>query len=153
MNKGDKLICAFPEPKKVGETFTRWPLHVTIIPWFQVTADEAEFERLLQEQLGEIPAFGAKVRYPRKFGFRQANVLLKNQWQPIHDAALACVSQAAKSTVRFRFVGRWYSPHVTYQGEEHLQEGDIFWCDRVYIIEQKVEHKEVVAALELNSEK
>lgn len=152
MRPGDQLVCALIEPRQAGDTFERWPLHVTIVPWFMLTVSLDDFVRLLQSQLRDIAPFGAKVRYAHRFGYRKANVLLRNQWQPLHDIVLGSVQQAAKNRVPFRFVGRLYRPHVTHQASEHLNEGDIFWCDKVYVIEQKGGHKQVAAVIRLGNE-
>jgi len=35
MVPGDKLICLFIDDYSIGDKFSEWPLHITIIPWFR----------------------------------------------------------------------------------------------------------------------
>ena len=152
MSPGDQLICAFITPLEVGRTFRQWPLHATIVPWLEVRVPQEKFERLLKQQLQKLAPFKSIVRGQTRFGFRTVNLLLKSQWKSLHAHVLTVVRRSTRNKTPFRFVGKLYTPHVTHQGNAHLNEGDVFWCDALYIVEQKGTHKAVIAKFKLEAD-
>jgi 2'-5' RNA ligase len=150
MQPGDRLICAFVDRLPAGSEFKQWPLHVTIVPWFRVGAEELAAE--LKAALAGIRAFEARVGRETTMGKdKMVNLILPaEQFEDIefsvrstlkrHDAWL--VDETTKQK-------RSFKPHVTAQKDARVHEGDSFWCDRLYIIEQKGSHKEIVAEIPL----
>lgn len=148
MAPGDRLVCAFVEGQMVGLRFKRWPLHVTIVPWFRL--DEASdvivqgLERaLVVIQPFELTASGTAQFGPR--GGRPASLLsaLPEIFQAeekvrtyLHKKRAWLVDETTKKRYDFR-------PHVTVQGDTQLHDGDTFLCDRLYIVEQKGDYKEI----------
>jgi len=154
MKPGDRLVCAFVEPQQVGKQFTKWLLHVTIVPWFRLTDPSdsivhglelalrtgAPFEAVADEQA----LFGPKhnrhavlIAQPTPF------VQLEKQVRSyLHKKRAWLVDETTKAKRQFR-------PHVTQQGAETLREGDTFPCDRLYIVEQKGNYKEIVGKVQL----
>lgn len=125
----EKLVLVSSlEPLKKGDRFETWPLHVTILQWFSLPREfEPAFVNALANQahatkppvaVGDVEAmFGpehdVRVRTLRSMG------------------ALAALHARVYETAR-RFDGivdspyvlRDYRPHVTYQGERGIAEGE-----------------------------
>jgi hypothetical protein len=66
--------------------------------------------------------------------------------QTVRQALKAHDSWLVDETTRHK---RTFTPHVTTQPNERLQPGDVFICDKLYIIEQKGGHKLVSGIVEL----
>lgn len=150
MKPGDQLVCVFTDNLAEGTRFDDWLPHVTLVPWYTLLIPREDFAELMAGQLHAVEAFAAKVGPEEKFGLKRANILRKNQWRELHAAALNLINQAAKKRVPYKFTGRFFSPHISVQKSGRAQEGDIFWVDRVYIVEKVgIKTKEVVSIINL----
>jgi 2'-5' RNA ligase len=148
MKPGDRLVCVFVGKPAAGFEFKDWPLHVTIVPWFRTEVVSSELAREINEKLSDIEPFKAQANGAAKFG-RNKSVRLIKQPTPFMEVEPR-VRQVLKqhqawlvdeTTKKYRS----YKPHVTEQKNARLNEGDSFWCDRIYIVEQKGAHKTAVA--------
>lgn len=152
MIPGDRLFCVFVDGRHVGDTFTDWPLHITIMPWFRVGMPSDELGRMLSQRLGSLEPFMATIGSATRMGHhgrkaanlletpspletieRQVRRLLKEQ-----DAWL--VDETTKKH-------RTFMPHVTVQKAGRTGQGDTFMVDSLYIVEQKGEYKEIVSRI------
>jgi hypothetical protein len=134
----------------VGDEFSKWPLHVTIIPWFRLDDLSEQIARGLTEAMSSISPFLATVGEEVLFGPRKdrpANLLqLPSPFMHIepkvrsylHKKRAWLVDETTKRRYEFR-------PHVTVQGSHRLKPGDGFSCGRLYIVEQMGDYKKVTA--------
>lgn len=154
MLPGDRLVCAFVEPQETGNQFTRWILHVTVVPWFR-SQDSSEsialgltkalvsikpFEVLIDEEAWFGPKKNRKahlVKTPSPLSDIEARV--RNYF---HKKRAWLVDETTKRSRRFR-------PHVTVQNNSSLKIGDRFNIGKLYIVEQKGNYKEIVAEVPL----
>lgn len=156
MLPGDRLICALVEPSKVGSTFSKWLLHVTIVPWFRLTDSSETVARGLTQTLKTVAPFKATVVGRSMFGPRKNRpaVLLEpslpfetveNKVRSyLHKKHAWLVDETTRHPRQFR-------PHVTVQGDKSLNLGDMVRCDTLYIVEQKGDYKEIVSEVRLGS--
>lgn len=156
MVPGDRLICAFIKPLAVGDTFPQWPLHVTIVPWFRLGDQTDHIVWGLAEALHPITPFTATADTQTMVGPRRN--------RPAMLLHMPTPFQVIEQRVRVYFhkkrawlvdettkVRRAYLPHVTFQGDEQLQPGETFACDRLYVIEQFGDKKAVVGEIILTT--
>jgi 2'-5' RNA ligase len=155
MLPGDRLVCGFVEEQEVGVTFSTWLLHVTVVPWFRLDDDSSAIARGLVQALQTIEPFEAKIEdVSASFGARkrQAGVIAQPtpftdmEWKVrtyLHKKRAWLVDETTKQHYDFR-------PHVTLQAGSKLQAGDTFRCDRLYIVEQKGDYKEIVSEIRLS---
>jgi len=148
MLPGDRLVCAFVEKQTVGLQFKQWPLHVTIVPWFRLDETSEVIAQGLERALAAIPPFQLVADGTAQFGPRGGRpVSLLRASEPLiqveekvriyfHKKHAWLVDETTKKRYDFR-------PHVTMQGDAHLQDGDTFLCDRLYIVQQKGDYKEI----------
>jgi 2'-5' RNA ligase len=153
MLPGDRLVCAFVHEQQPGTTFKKWLLHVTIVPWFRLDDDTAQVATGLKNALSGIEPFesavdGTVLFGPRKnrpahllepAGFPEVEKRVRNY---LHKKRAWLVDETTKRRHEFR-------PHVTMQGEDHVQQGDVLKFDRLYIVEQRGDYKEVTAEIPL----
>lgn len=149
----DQLVCVFVEPP-LQTNFTRWPMHVTIVPWFRTPADTDDLSHELSVHLSDIKPFTAVAGEEAGFGFRgrkKVNLIeLPSPFQDIEHIVRNILhgndSWIVDETTKKK---RQFLPHVTVQGTERLNKGDTFVCDNVYIVVQKGDHKEIRGIIEL----
>jgi 2'-5' RNA ligase len=153
MQLGDRLICVFVTPQTVGSCFKQWPLHITIVPWFRLKTDSSQISDGLQKSLSPFGAFEVRVGEKTRFGpkrNRPAHLLEPGAFPELerrvrsylHKKRAWLVDETTK-------VRRAYRPHITFQGDERLSEGGTVFCDRLYIVEQKGDHKTVESEIYL----
>jgi 2'-5' RNA ligase len=152
MLPGDRLICAFVDPGYVGETFGDWFLHVTIVPWFRLDESSEVIAHGLSEALKAIGPFEAAGAGVASFRSRKKSLIRLLQLPTpfsgieqkvrtyLHKKRAWLVDETTKRRYDFR-------PHVTSQGSQELARGEVFRCDRLYIVEQKGDYKEVVSEI------
>ncbi|MDB5164751.1 MAG: hypothetical protein JWL89_377 [Candidatus Saccharibacteria bacterium] len=154
MHPGDRLVCAFTTQHRVGDRFTEWPLHVTIVPWFRLALESEDLAKELEQALAGIKSFQVVLVGASQFGHSKGKtahlVQLPTSFiqieQIVRDGLKRHGAWLVDETTRLR---RDYRPHVTNQKSEQTQMGATFMCDRLYIVEQKGGYKEVVATVEL----
>lgn len=144
----DRLICAFIRPICIGDSFTDWPLHVTILPWFRVSDTTDRLILGLTRALLPISAFTSVVEAEVLVGPRKNRLaLVIREPTTFHDIERRVriyfhkkrawiVDETTKKQWSFR-------PHVTIQKTDRMYEGENFKTDRLYIVEQKGTYKVV----------
>jgi hypothetical protein len=152
MRPGDRLVCAFIEPHGLGTKFTEWFLHVTIVPWFRLDDESKQVAAGLGAALTPVEPFEARIIGETKMGPRKrsAHLLESASFEEVerrvrayfHKKRAWLVDETTKKPRQFR-------PHVTFQGETHLNKDDVIFCDRLYIVEQQGGHKEITGVVEL----
>jgi 2'-5' RNA ligase len=149
MLPGDRLACLFVEARRVGERFERWPLHVTIVAWFRLDAPSEQLGLGLQRALQTVEPFAVRADGEARFGPRKRSVRLLEASQPLldverktrrylHKKRALLIDETTKRRYDFR-------PHVTAQGEQALGAEVILRFERLYIVEQKGDYKEIVS--------
>lgn len=154
MLAGDRLVCALVDPVARGASFSVWPLHITVVPWFRVALTSAELERELQDRLQTVASFTVGVDGEAHFG-HSGRKLVNLIRLP---SAFTVIEQQIRRFLQRQ--GAWivdettkrsrpYQPHITVQTHERLATGTSFICDRLYLIEQEGDAKRVVGVMEL----
>ncbi|HEX5744485.1 MAG TPA: 2'-5' RNA ligase family protein [Candidatus Saccharimonadales bacterium] len=155
MQPGDRLICTLVEPLGVGHRFKEWPLHVTVLPWFRLEDPSYRVAAGLARAFSGIGPFSAKAGKDVRLGpkkNRPARVLEPAGSFPELEARTRSYLHKKRAwlvdeTTRTR---REYLPHVTYQRGDVLGADRTIYCDRLYVIEQKGDYKEIVAEIPLD---
>jgi 2'-5' RNA ligase len=147
MLPGDRLICAFVKTQLPGSTFTDWPLHITIVPWFRLDTASQQLAKQLKEHYINSGGFKVAVLDEAQFGYKKTKVvnlvaaseLMKLEGQTrrlLHTHKAWVVDEADKTRRGFR-------PHVTVLGIDRVHKGDRFDCDYLYIVSQHGDFKQI----------
>lgn len=155
MLPGDRLVCAFVENQPVGTQFKTWLLHVTIVPWFRLDEAVDAIEQGLKQAMYGIKPFDVTTDGEALFGPRKNRpvrlLLPTGQLEQIETKARTylrkerafLIDETTKKPYSFR-------PHVTAQNGFLLPEGTMFRIDRLYIVQQKGDYKEIVNEVTLH---
>lgn len=149
MKPGDRLITALVGAHQTGEIFKDWPLHVTIVAWFESSVPSQEIAQKLHKNLGGLTPFDVVMAGETKLGYHgKAFVNLVAQPTPFME-----VQQRVEKTLDDLGVtlvaarGTWgeaYKPHVTVH-RDRLREGDVWRCDHLYVVSQLGNKKRIDA--------
>lgn len=153
MLPGDRLVCAFVEKQPIGATFKDWPLHITIVPWFRLDIPSIQLAEQLQKHYIGSNVFRIAVLEEIQLGYKKhklANLLagpelMKLEGQTrrlLHAYNTWVVDEADRTRQGFR-------PHVTVLGTGRVHQGDSFDCDRLYIVSQHGDFKQVDSVINL----
>ncbi len=128
------IVAHILDEKHVGDRFTTWPLHVTLLPPFEAAQASdikytlspiTELTAPIQTQLGEFARFGEK-RIAQK-------IIVNPELAALHNKLL----QAAELRgwkIDGRYLGDYYTPHVTRKlGRDY--DGSSFIIDKLVIVE------------------
>jgi len=155
MLPGDRLVCAFVENQPVGTQFKTWLLHVTIVPWFRLDEAADVLAQGLERAMYDTPPFTVTTDGEAQFGPRKNRpvrlLLPTEQLEQIeaktrnylHKKRAFLIDETTKKPYSFR-------PHVTAQSGFLLPENASFLVDRLYIVEQKGDYKEIVSEIKLH---
>lgn len=128
------VVVAVLDECNIGDTFTMWPLHMTILPWFEAESVEEAVE-LLQPIAREFAPIRVELVDFAKFGANRTVRLVKlsPELHDLHKKLLREV-QVNGLQIRGRYTGDHFSPHVTRTGGRDFA-GDDFIIDKLYIAE------------------
>lgn len=128
------LVVAILDNCNVGDTFTVWPLHMTVLPWFEIYS-LGEAVALLQPIIKEFKPFTANLGEYAKYGSnRMVRLVVRSpELHDLHNKLLRAV-QVNGLTIRGRYTGDHFSPHVTRTGGRDF-DGDDFAISELYIAE------------------
>jgi 2'-5' RNA ligase len=154
MLPSDRLVCAFVEDQEIDTQFQKWLLHVTIVPWFRLPDSSEDIAQGLVRALKMMVPFEFVMGETAMFGpHHDRPAMLVQEPTPLasiekqvrnylHKKRAWLVDETTKRRYEFR-------PHVTTQDKLVLQAGEAFQCDRLYIVEQKGDYKEIVSEVHL----
>jgi 2'-5' RNA ligase len=149
MLPGDRLACLFVDALSVGSQFRQWPLHVTLVPWFRLASDSESLAHGLELALRNLAPFTVRAGSAAHFGPRKRLVRLLEASEELrtvehkvrsylHKKRAWLVDETTKRHYDFR-------PHVTARAEQQLGADAQLRVERLYIVEQKGDYKEIVS--------
>lgn len=160
---GDRVIVSLLQPLARGERFGKWPLHLTLMPWFRTSLGGYELQKVIAQSLEGIGPFSATMAGTDKFGFRDQVpvrvVEAPNLFEEVHQHLLQTFQ--AHPEIRIldtEHTGKNFRAHVTLHGYEPLREGDIIACNDIQIVQLAEIHpggslKEVEGEVDLGKKK
>jgi 2'-5' RNA ligase len=112
----------------IGAKFDRSALHVTILPWFALEADEGPFLKWFYQHFDQVLAFDATVGERQMFGPNNdvpVNLLEpREEFLKLHKLALSWFGDVgARWAERDPYVGEDFVPHVAQREGYVLEEG------------------------------
>ncbi len=139
MENSDKFVLvASLDPLEKGDEFTRWPLHVTLLPWFTIPDDRMQaFDNSVKSRVhtyeAQYPAgdtlemFGPEKNVPVR--------TLKNigRLAHMHRELVECVER-----VNGTFYDSWikdnFRPHLTFQKDKGIDEDELIALTHLELI-------------------
>jgi 2'-5' RNA ligase len=128
---GDHIIVHMVDDVPEGFRFARkrlaWPLHITLLRWFEVPEIEP-YEARLEAVAATTPPFTALVGHEIAFGENgevPVNVIADmTALQGLHKRLLESLKESDGALESVRWSGEAYRPHITHHGDHRRQAGD-----------------------------
>ena len=142
MQTGDLFVGVFVQPLHVGSCFSEWPLHITVVSWAR--GNLGLLEKSLMLALKDTGPFEVEVGAE---AFYADGKVLVNEVDSPPLKKLFLVVKDTENKLGFEFVSTHhpsYRPHVTAQVSHRAREGDRFVVNRLYIVEQKGDYRQIV---------
>lgn len=130
------LLAYMVEP--LGEeTFSRWPLHITLVPWFEYGEGEANLINDLSSQIPrKVRMIKGRVGQRTWFGYDLPVRLVepKDELKRLHDQLLEEVEQVGGGLSDKTFAGPRYNPHITVRGQRVIEGGQKLSIDKITLV-------------------
>jgi 2'-5' RNA ligase len=146
------------EELEVGSVFTKWPLHITIVPWFFYESDLDELIRQMQKKLTNFRAFKVRVLGQAMFGPAgdvPVKLIEKNEnLTKLHASLYHLLLSAKASPEREEYNTASYTPHITVRGDRNIDSGTEVMVNSVDILQDlKDGHmsRQIIARINFNS--
>ena len=132
------IVSCMIKKSPVGAVFTKWPLHLTIVPWFLYEGDVNELIERMKQKLKDIRPFKIQVGDQKMFGpNRDVPVKLvdKNvELTKLHSTIYHLLLSSGTQPEREEYNTAVYTPHITVRGDRNIASGEIVTIDSVDIL-------------------
>lgn len=139
---GSLIVVHMLEPQAVGSYFDRqrWPLHITLLPWFHATQErhhqlEQELTRVAQSTppisvaVGEQHMFGPGKNVP-------VNIIAdREKLQSLHESLLSLTRLLQLPLDNAAFTGRQYTAHISRYEDRFVNQGDTLRVADFYLVQ------------------
>lgn len=129
------MLAVLLEQKAPGEEFGRWPLHITLVPWFQLKGSIEKLTQDIQSAVSSFQAFAAKVGPRKQWGTHTVHLIDDPVVHELHKRLLEVVKKHGKLTAPIRLTGKQYRPHITQKPYATVQRGFQVHVKQIYLIE------------------
>ena len=154
MRPGSLILVTMAEQVEQGYTFERkrqeWPLHVTLVPWFETDANKNDVIKRLTNTVRTLNAFDAVIGAEDNFGPNgdvRVNVVSDpHHFSFLHNVVVAALDELAPKYISEIYMRENYKPHVTHHGTNHMHIGDIVHVQDVAVVEYQEHNMCEVAA-------
>ena len=119
------VLAAILDKQSVRERFTKWPLHITILPPFEVD-DKADVLCAIQDEVTKSLPITVQVGDFAVYGNnRLVQKIIPNQaLQSLHKKLLR-IAEVHHWDVAGRYTGNHYTPHITLHRKDECLTGEI----------------------------
>jgi 2'-5' RNA ligase len=151
------LLAVLLDPLEKGEQFVRWPLHITLIPWFRTALPERQILFDIQAVCEAFEPFGARGVSREQFGWRGTRAVTALASPDLHDLHRALLERLKNGPYQLqqdKHIGDSFQPHVTKKGNAELKPGHEIAVDRIYLVKAPLKNprtrtKTIVSSIEL----
>lgn len=133
------IIAVLLQPIRQGISFTKWPLHITVVPWFY--ADKDMIIAALQRVGLITPAFTAQVGPEDWFGQRRTvpvNRVFSPELQSVHSLLIGELVNLTDDLDLFSdyryMINDNYSPHITQRSQRIFNEGNTINVNKLSLL-------------------
>jgi hypothetical protein len=138
---------------KVGAKFAPTELHITVLPWFALEADEGPFLNWFYKHFDEVNTFEAVAASRAMFGPKldvPVSIMEPtDKFMSLHQTALSWFGAVgARWAERDPYVGDDYIPHVAQRRGYVIEEGQTFRISSLILFKanRREDHIRIVAA-------
>lgn len=130
------MLAFLLEDLPAGQKFGRWPLHITLAPWFMLAGQVESFIVKLNQMTQACQRFTITVGPKQQWARHSVHLIEPSRaLQSLHNRLLELVQESVDSEVFVRLADQQFRPHITNKEYAKVQEGFVLRVDRVHLIE------------------
>jgi 2'-5' RNA ligase len=142
--KKEYLIVYLLEQLPKGLDFGRWPLHITIVPWFEIE-DPAKAAEILKQVCQTHKPFWATVGPTALFGSKNNlpvhTISNPNSLVSLHKELTYLLEAANAKFPNDKNLGKNYIPHITKKSFGKVQQGYRIDIDKIHLVEAPIANR------------
>ena len=139
---GDLILVHMLEPQEIGSYFDRhrWPLHITLLPWFSARPDQhAQLRQTLTQVAQTVPPAAVTVGGIAQFGPHKdipVNLIAdQTTLVPLHQALLDLIHELGMPLVSAEWIGPTFTAHISRYEDRHANAGDTVRVGSFYLVQ------------------
>jgi 2'-5' RNA ligase len=136
----EKLIVSMLEPVESGQQFESLPLHVTLMPWFEITQESAStlnrYLRVLAKKTDTLELEGEEEVMFGKDEDVRVRKLAASTLRFVHFEILDAISRSG-GRCQSPYIAENYNPHVSFVEGESIGQGEIVEVHALQVIERE----------------
>ena len=137
VDKKNLIVICFLQNYKVGHRFTKWPNHITIVPYFYTVNPNNLIENLKSscKKLGAIKcSVGKTIRVGHNHRVPAGSI----KSDKIHQLFTTVSKEAFlhDTTLKQKLTDRDFLPHITHNEIPYPKEGDELEINEIYVVEK-----------------
>lgn len=134
--KESLLLVGTLEPVEIGDVFVSTPAHVTILPWISLLPGQQEvFDHMVPQAINGYLPLEIIGEQEALFGPQNDLLVRKISSTAIHllHNELLGIATVLGAEMRETWTGPNYAPHVTYKGENGIEQGQRIILDSLQL--------------------
>lgn len=153
------MVCNILEEEHEGYQFSKWPLHLTVIPWFRLKEDALPKTLVaIEETAKKVGSFAIKSKGNAWYGPRGDIPVTEvtdvaGKLTELHNELVHEIQGNAGDIIDLTHTGDNYSPHVSVSKDgKSIGHDQILRCSNITVVEKtqrKVESKQVIKVISL----
>ncbi len=147
------LACLMLERVSPQQRFSIWPLHLTIVPWFEIGGNSlSEFITRLDELVASFSSIRLVTGDTAYFGPHRVKVTLivpSQELSNLHQKLLSIIRESGGQLLKDNHRSRDFRPHVTNRGARGPSRKEIT-CRQMQIVAKLADSNERQIVQKLN---
>ncbi len=139
--KKEYIIAYLLEPLTEDTNFGRWPLHITLIPWFEIDKSD-KAKNVVRKISSSHKPFSTTVGEKALFGSdHNIEVYVVKEKQPLrtlHNALVTELKAAGANFLDIKYMNDNYNPHITKKSYANVQPGYQLKISKIHLIEAPI---------------
>ncbi len=133
------LACLIPEEQgDVTAHFTRWPLHITLVPWFEISGEKLpKFLTGLESIAHNYRPIRLNQAGSANFGAGKTKVTLIRPTSEIislHQDLLQAIVDSNALLLSEKHTGSDFRPHITQRADRSVPEDKVITSNKLYLV-------------------
>lgn len=135
----EKLIVSTLEPVEVGQQFNSLPLHVTLMPWFEINQESAStlnrYLSVIAKKTDTLELKGGEEAMFGKYEDVRVRKLAASTLRFVHFEILDAISRSG-GKCQSPYIAENYNPHVSFVDDNSIGQGEVLDVHALQVIER-----------------
>lgn len=114
------LVCLMLEKVKLQQSFSSWPLHLTLVPWFELRGNELpNFINRVEKLCLVTPPLVLSMAENTSLGNRKLTLVkVDSRLLKLHHALIEIIHKSSANIINDRTINDGFKPHISHRGQK-----------------------------------